>query len=128
MLSGIECEEWKAIDGYLYYQVSNLGNVRNTKTGRIIKQSTNGTGYYRVGLTKNKNRTFMFVHKLVACAFIPNPDGKPIADHRDGNKQNNTILNLRWSSRNENAWNRRKQSTNASSCYKGVVWDKHSNC
>ena len=101
-LSGIECEEWKAIDGYLYYQVSNLGNVRNTKTGRIMTQRPNGTGYYRVGLNKNKKQSWAFVHKLVACAFIPNPDGKPIADHIDGNKQNNNILNLRWSSRDEN--------------------------
>jgi len=67
------------------------------------------------------------VHKLVACAFIPNPDGKPIAGHRDGNKQNNIILNLRWSSRSESQWNRRKQRANASSVYKGVYWNSRAN-
>jgi hypothetical protein len=90
-------EEWKDINGYEgLYQVSNYGRVKNLKTGKILKQSPNTVGYLKVGLSKEGKQKTLLVHRLVADAFIPNPDKKPHVDHADGNKENNCISNLGW--------------------------------
>ena len=87
---------WKDIDGYEgLYQVSIFGEVRNTK-GRTRKGVLGGHGYLQIMLSKcGKTRTFL-VHRLVAQAFIPNPDGLPEVNHKDENKQNNAVDNLEW--------------------------------
>lgn len=107
-------EIWKDIEGFEgYYQVSNLGNVKSLN--RILKDNggffikagnykrfEEQTGYKRVALSKNdQNKKFM-VHRLVAQAFIPNPENKPFIDHIDGNRANNKVDNLRWSTSKEN--------------------------
>lgn len=84
-------EKWKNIEGFDGYEVSNYGNVRSPR--RMIKQHKNGRGYYRVWLPDNR---FHFVHRLVAEAFIDNPRGYPIINHKDEEKTNNHADNLEW--------------------------------
>jgi len=115
-------EEWLDIEGYEgSYQVSNLGQVRN-KEGRILKQQIDigkGSKSYRINLRQK----MCFVHRLVAKAFIPNPENKPCVDHIDQNSLNNTVSNLRWATHSENHANVKKSiSTKISytSSYKGV--------
>ena len=99
-------EEWKIINEYENYEVSNFGNVRNKKTKKILKQSIDSCGYLHICLSKNgKNKTFR-VHRLVAPAFIDNLENKNEIDHKDRNKQNNNFNNLRWCSRSENQQNK----------------------
>jgi hypothetical protein len=112
--------DWKQIDEYDYF-VSNTGLVRN-KRGMILKP-TKDKGYIRVNLCKNKEKKKHSVHRLVALAFIPNPDNKPQVDHADSNPSNNDVSNLRWATRSENTSNRRKRE-GVSSIYKGVRFYK----
>lgn len=96
--------EWKLIEGFDgIYSVSNYGEVRNNKTGRLMKQRKTEKGYLRVGLTNNEKPKCMRVHRLVAQAFIPNPDDKPEVNHIDFNKENNCVNNLEWVTGKENA-------------------------
>ena len=98
-------EIWKEIDGYNgRYQVSSWGRVRNAETGKIIKPYKNDKGYLKVGLKipgeriPHKHR----VNRLVAIAFIDNPDNLPQVNHKDGNKENNSFSNLEWISNKDN--------------------------
>lgn len=93
-------EEYKDITNYENYEVSNLGNVRNKKTGRILKSYNKG-GYYVVGLSKIKVQIFQ-VHRLVCQAFILNPENKPQVNHIDKNGLNNNVNNLEWNTVLEN--------------------------
>lgn len=88
-------EIYKPIKGY-YYEVSNIGQVRNVKTGRILKNCLDKDGYCRVDLYKNGIRKVCSVHRLVAQAFIPNPKNLPEVNHKDECKTNNRIDNLEW--------------------------------
>lgn len=115
-------EEWRAIPGYEgYYEVSSLGNVRSldkeikanlvnneyvNRTGRILKQKE-VKGYKTVSLCVDYEATTWRVHRLVAMAFIPNPDSKPQVNHIDGNPSNNCVNNLEWCTAKENQWHRR---------------------
>lgn len=105
-------EEWKPIKGYEgIYEVSNLGRVKRIKEspnrhyGKILKLRDNGHGYLRVGLRDSSKQQHKLIHKLIAEAFIPNPDKKPYIDHIDGDILNNRIDNLRWCSQKENCNN-----------------------
>ena len=93
-------EEWKDILDYENYEVSNLGNVRNKKTGRILKSYNKG-GYAVVGLSKITGKIFP-VHRLVCQAFIPNPENKPQVNHKDKNGLNNNVSNIEWNTVLEN--------------------------
>jgi len=95
-----EIEEWKDIEGYKIYQVSSFGNVRNKNTGRILKACNKG-GYFSVGLSNKKIKSIE-VHRLVAKAFITNPENKPHVNHKDKNGLNNNIKNLEWNTVPEN--------------------------
>ena len=107
-----ENEIWKPIKGYEgLYEVSSCGRVRSLrrKAPKILKQANNGYGYLTVSLCKNKTTSVIKVHKLVAEAFIPNPDNLPTIDHIDRNRKNNFAENLRWAdylsqSSNRNNW------------------------
>lgn len=104
-------EEWRPIKGYKYYEVSNKGRIRswyNNRFGKLknpkiknIQIATSG-GYSIIQLYKNKREKNYFVHRLVAEAFIPNPNNKPLVNHIDGDKNNNNINNLEWVTDSEN--------------------------
>lgn len=97
-----EIEIWKDIPGYeTLYQVSNFGNVkslnyRGLEKEGILKSRKNGCGYMFVGLSKDGKEKNFRVHRLVAFAFIPNPKNLPCVNHKDENKENNTVDNLEW--------------------------------
>lgn len=84
-------EIWKEIDGFKGYMVSNFGNVKSPN--KTLGKFKNGRGYYRVALPDGK---LHFIHRLVAKAFIDNPNGYPIINHKDENKTNNRADNLEW--------------------------------
>ena len=95
-------EEWKPIKDY-NYEVSSFGKVRNKETKKILSVfDVNREGYLRVILFKNHKRKRFFIHRLVAEAFIPNPENKPQVNHKNGNKQNNNLRNLEWVNASEN--------------------------
>ena len=102
-------EIWKDIPGYEgHYQISNHSNVRtlcylNKKNCiKLLKPVKAKTGYLVVNLHKNNKATIKYVHRLVAEAFIPNPENKPHINHIDGNKSNPAINNLEWVTPSEN--------------------------
>lgn len=94
-------EIYKPIKGY-DYEVSNLGLVRNVKTGRILKNNLCSNGYLRVGLHKDGVQKNFSVHRLVANAFIPNPKNLPEVNHINECKTDNRIDNLEWCTREYN--------------------------
>lgn len=109
-----DIEVWKKIDGYDNYEVSSWGNVKNSKTGRILRVGTNG-GYCCVGLHEGSVRNSQAVHRLVAKAFISNPENKPQVNHIDKNGLNNRLENLEWVTNKENCIHRSsgvQQTTN----------------
>lgn len=111
---------WKAIAGYEgYYEVSNTGLVRSLdrviidkngvphkRKGHLMRQTKtkgrDGNGYYVVNLRKNGETSVVCVHKIVAEAFIPNPQNLPTVNHKNGNKADNYDTNLEWASYGEN--------------------------
>jgi hypothetical protein len=115
--------EYKKIEGYDNYSVSNHGNVRNDKTNRILKPGKDKMGYHKVSLCKNKKSKTHIIHRLVAIAYIDNPDNKLCVDHIDEVKTNNHVNNLRFCTHQENLQNVGKQKNNKSG-YKGVCYAK----
>ena len=96
-------EIWKDIEDYNgLYQISSFGRVKSTRYNRYLKLIFNKKGYARIHLNKKGKLKSFRVHRLVASAFIPNPDNKPQVNHKDGNKTNNCIDNLEWVTNEEN--------------------------
>lgn len=135
-------EIWRDIPEYEgLYQASNLGNVRvlnrvvnsgikNNKTvirkGKLLKQRIN-QGYYEVALSKDNQKKFLKVHRIIAITFIPNSYNLPQVNHKDENTLNNCIGNLEWCNAkyNCNYGNRNKKIYNKTSFRKGhIPWNK----
>ena len=135
----LNIEIWKKIKD-LPYEISSLGRVRNLK-GKILKTYIQNCGYEQIKVAFNK--THKQIHRLVAEAFIANPENKKYVNHIDGNKLNNSVNNLEWCTNSENILHARrtglnpynkpttgiKCSTRINACekqskYLGVHWDK----
>lgn len=94
--------EWKRISES-NYEVSMNGDVRNVKTGHILKPSTGTTSkYFTVFIRRGGRARGYLIHRLVAECFLPNELNKPQVNHIDGNKLNNSVSNLEWVTQKEN--------------------------
>lgn len=104
-----ELEKWLPVSGYEgLYEVSSLGRVRSVDheviqkggvwryTGQVLKPDVSARGYHRVGLSQGNRTRTINVHRLVAEAHIPNPEGYPLVRHLDDDRDNNRCLNLAW--------------------------------
>lgn len=90
-------EAWKDVVGYEgLYKVSNLGRVLDVEKGKIRKLVRDKDGYFQLGLMKNGKRFYQKVHRLVAEAFIENPNSLPIVNHKNEDKSDNRPENLEW--------------------------------
>ena len=118
-------EIWKDIKYWEeLYKVSNFGNVFSKYKNGNLKPRINNSGYYTVILCKNGEPKNKSIHRLVAEAFIPNPENKPYIDHiKHKEKLNNHVSNLRWSTPSENNLNRGLMKNNTSG-EKDIYWDK----
>ena len=127
-------EIWKDIEGYEgLYQVSNKGRIKSLNridsrgrkvNEKILSSKPNNKGYLRVHLYKNGKRKPFSVHRLVAIAFIPNPNNLLEVNHKDENKENNTVDNLEWCNRKYNT-NYGSRNERASVSNKGKKHKKH---
>jgi hypothetical protein len=112
-------EEWRAVEGFDGYEVSNFGQVRSwrtrhwmghgrgsvcahRRTPKLIKPSPMSTGRMAVSLSQGARRHTKRVYELVAKAFIPNPENLPQVNHVDGDHQNDAVSNLEWVTREQN--------------------------
>lgn len=108
-------EIWKPVVGFEgYYEVSNYGRVRSIgryfqnhsklqwRDGIIRKPVDDTHGYWDVMLTVDGKRFHRKIHRMVAEAFIPNPENKPTVNHKDFNRKNNHVDNLEWNTYSEN--------------------------
>ena len=97
-------EIWKEVKGFDGYLVSNLGRVKSLKHKgeHIMSAYTGKIGYKVFTFTRNKKIVIVYLHRLLAEAFIPNPDNKKVIDHIDGCRTNNDLSNLRWVTHKEN--------------------------
>lgn len=134
-------EQWRDIEGYEgLYEISNLGNVKSlpklkenykgsyyTKE-RILKLKEHEDGYWEVRLYKDKKQKTYYVHRLVAAAFIENPNNYPEINHIDENKKNNLVENLEWCDHLYNMHHGRCQEKRINSSKKPVLqFDQQNN-
>ena len=104
--------EWVQIED-TKYDINREGQIRHrwkTKT-TFLKPWINTDGYFRTGLTYNNSRKKKFIHRLLAIAFIDNPEQKPCVDHMDRNRSNNNLSNLRWATHSENQKNKTRKGS-----------------
>ena len=95
------CKPVPLQDYKLHYLVSNIGNVISLRTGKTLKPVKSKAGYYRVSLSVNGKYKKVAVHRIVAMAFIPNPENKPTVNHINENKTDNRVENLEWATNKE---------------------------
>ena len=115
--------KYKRIEGYENYIIFTTGKIYSQSKKIFIKKFLNNHNYYIVSLYNIKQKTFK-LHRLLALAFLPNPNNLPTVDHIDINKQNNNLSNLRWSSRTLQTINQKIRITNTTG-YQGVHSDKY---
>lgn len=98
--------EWAPVplDGFEHYKVSNYGDVVNTKTGKHLSPGTFGLNRPAVSLCSNGKVKFVHVYRLVAMAFIPNPNNYPQVNHINGDVWDSYVENLEWCTKDQNFW------------------------
>ncbi len=114
-------EEWKQINDYPNYSISNFGVIKNRK--RIMKILTDTKGYSVIKLYKDGIQKNFQHHQPIGIHFIPNPENYKQIDHINNIRNDNRLENLRWGNQSQNCRNKKKR-TNCSSQYQGVCWDK----
>ena len=97
-----EVETFVKIEGFENYEISNLGKVRNIKSGIMLKPWITKDGYLRHCLYKHNKRKNLLLHRIIATSFIDNHEEKPCVNHIDENKLNNDLSNLEWCTEREN--------------------------
>lgn len=125
---------WKTIEERPNYSVNENGDVRNNKTGRILKQYTHSCGYKTVMLGRKTSP--LYIHRLVASAFIENPNNLPQVDHINGDKTDNRAENLRWVTASENALGygyksrieNRKKKIRATNGVETIIFNSRDDC
>lgn len=105
------------------FEISKAGTIRNVITKDTLHQRVNNNGYWVVSIPIDGKRKQLSVHRLLATAFIPNPENKPQINHKDGNPSNNEITNLEWCTPSENT-----QHAYATGLAKGRKGERHHNC
>lgn len=112
----MQIEVWKDIKGFKgVYQISNFGSLKSFKkdiNGKVLSNTNKKGGYFSVILRKGEKVKTTRIHRLVAEAFLPNPDNLSQVHHKDGNKQNNCIDNLEWVSEKEHNLITQQQNPN----------------
>lgn len=127
-------EEWRPVVGYEgSYEVSSMGNIRSLDrlnvrgswiNGRLMKLTMDQNGYTRVGLCIKGERTTYYVHRLVAQAFVTNPDDKPQVNHINENKSDNRVSNLEWVTSRENTLHGTKTQRTAANTDYAIIAKK----
>lgn len=113
-------EIWVPVQGYEnLYWISNKGRIHNNK--KVMKPYRINSGYLCIDFTVNSAKKKNLVHRLVASAFLPNPDNLPEVNHIDENKDNNSVTNLEWCTRSHN-----KQHSMATGTYDAIYTTKNS--
>ena len=97
-------EQWRNIEEATNYAVSNLGNIKNTKSGQVLGPGVSGNGYKQVSLKMKASNKFekRYVHRLVATYWIPNPENKREVNHKNLDRTDNRVENLEWITSSEN--------------------------
>lgn len=115
-MKNTEEEVWRTCPEFPFIQASNLGRVRTVDRyvingrngskrlvkGHILKQYLNPNGYMYVHLTVKGKQVNLYVHRVIASTFIPNPDNLPEVNHKDNDRTNNSVNNLEWCTRQYN--------------------------
>lgn len=122
----------KLIEGYSNYYIYDNGDVLNSNTNKILKGSIGEHGYKYYRLSKDNKKNMFYAHRLVAEAFLDNPNNYPLVNHIDGNKLNNNLSNLEWASYSENIQHahsthlikQRKQSEYFKKDLENEIWKK----
>ena len=105
-------ETWKIIPGFENYKVSDMGRIKSSlRSKKILKPKVDKDGYRRLGLFNDKERKFLYVHRLVLMSFVGMPLKNIQGCHNDGNPSNNKLSNLRWGTIKENYFDRYKHGT-----------------
>lgn len=96
-------EQWLPLKDYPRYSVSDKGSIKNNVFDKILNPIITKAGYRRIQLPNFENkRKNVYIHRLVAITFIPNPENKPQVNHKNGKKLDNRVINLEWVTRDEN--------------------------
>ena len=101
-------EKYMIIPGLDNFAISNKGNLKNIRNGRILKQTINSRGYYQCNVSQDGAKKSLRIHRLVGLLFVSNPENKPYINHIDGDKLNNDTSNLEWVTAKENDSHARK--------------------
>jgi hypothetical protein len=92
---------WKKINDFPNYEISDIGKIKNIKTGKCLSPKKSRTGYLRVTLCNDGFQKTFSIHRLVAIAFIQNPERKPTVNHKNEKKDDNRAENLEWATNSE---------------------------